>query len=132
MLSVIHMILRSRLLILAWLITWLTTGPLFGTDLPAFPDTTDGPASLQTARQKHFFHLSNQVSNSQDVNVAILDDDDSKKRKKGQPSVFGVLCLLPNRPLLPYSVMESRAIHPRLLLFSASEGSRAPPSVVSL
>ena len=131
MLSVIHMILRSRLLILAWLMTWLTTGPLFGTDLPAFPDTTDGPASLQRDRQKHFFHLSNQVSVYED-DVALLDDDDSKKRKKGQPSVFGVLCLLPNRPLLPYSVMESRAIHPRLLLFSASEGSRAPPSVVSL
>ena len=132
MLSVIHMILRSRLLILAWLITWVTTGPLFGTDLPAFPDTTDGPASLQPDRQKHFFHLSNQVSVYED-DLALLDDDDSKKRKKEQPSVLGVLCLLSKRPLRLNSIIESPAIHPRLLLFASPQGPRAPPplSIVS-
>jgi hypothetical protein len=130
--SVIHMTLRSRLLILAWLLTWIATGPLFGTHLSDFPDTTDGPASLQTARQQHFFHVSNQVSNFQEFDVALLDEDDAKKRKLEQSSVLGVHCPLPNRPLLPKSVMESRAMHPRLLLFSASQSSRAPPSVVSL
>lgn len=130
--SVIHMILRSRLLILAWLLTWITTGPLFGPYLPEFPDTTDGPASLQNARQEHFFHVSKQVSNSQEFDVALLDDDDdAKKRKLGQPSVLDALCHLPNRPLLPNSAIESRATHHTLLLFAAPQGPRAPPSVVS-
>ena len=129
--SVIQVIACSRLLILAWLMTWVATAPLFNTYLPDLPDTTDKPASLQPARQKHFFHLSNQVSVYED-DLALLDDD-SKKRKKGQPSVFGVLCLLPNRPLRPISVIESRSIHPRLLLFASPQGPRAPPplSIVS-
>lgn len=131
--SVIQMIARSRLLILAWLMTWVTTSPLFDTHLPDFPDTTDGPASLQSARQEHFFHLSIQVSNSQELDVALLDDDDdAKKRKLGQPSVLGALCHLPNRPLLPSSAIDSRATHHKLLLFAAPQGPRAPPSVVSL
>jgi len=133
MVAVIQMMACSRLLILTWLITWVTTAPLFGTYLPDFPDTTDGPASLQNTRHDHFFHLSNQVSNSQDINVALLDDDDSKKRKGGQPSVLGVLCYLPNRPfLLPNPAIESRAIPHRLLLFTAPQSPRAPPSIISL
>jgi hypothetical protein len=74
--SVIQLNACSHLLILAWVATWVTTGLLFDTHLPDFPDTTDGPASLQPARQKHFFHLSNQGPDFQDVNLAILDDDD--------------------------------------------------------
>ena len=127
-----QMIALSRLLILAWLLTCIALAPLSDTYLPDLPDTTDGPASLQPARQKHFFHLSNQVSNFQDVNAILDDDNDSKKRKLEQSIALGVLAPLPTIPLLPYSVMESRAIHPRLLLFSASQSSRAPPSVVSL
>ena len=129
----VQIIALSRLLVLAWLMTCVAIAPLFDTYLPDLPDTTDGPTSLQTACQKHFFRLSNQVSNFQDVTAAILeDDDDSKKRKGAQPSAIGVHCPLPNRPLLPNSVMESRARHPRLLLFSTSQGPRAPPSIVSL
>ena len=127
---VVQMIALSRLLIVAWLMTCVSIAPLFDTYLPDLPDTTDGPASLQTARQKHFFHLSNQVSNFQDGN-AILDDA-TKKRKLEQSHALGVLCPLPNRPLLPNSDVESCAKHPRLLLFLASQSSRAPPSVVSL
>lgn len=129
--SVIQMIACSRLTILAWVMTWVTTGLLYDTYLPDLPDTNDGPASLQSPRQKHFFHLSNQDSNSQ-VGIALLEDDDSKKRKVGQPSVLGVLGRLPNRPLLPNSVIELRAIYPRLLLFATPQGPRAPPSIVSL
>ena len=129
--SVNQMITCSRLLILAWLMTWVTTGHLFDTHLPDFPDTTDGPASLQSARQKNFFHVSNQVSNFPGDDIALLDDD-AKKRKVEKPSVLGVLCHLSYRPLLPTSVVESRAIHPRLLLFATPQGPRAPPAVVSL
>ena len=150
--SVNQMITCSRLLILAWLMTWVTTGHLFDTHLPDFPDTTDGPASLQDGlghtafspdllgelsrsynviRQEHFFHVSNQVSNFPGDDIALLDDD-AKKRKVEKPSVLGVLCHLSYRPLLPTSAIESRAIHPRLLLFATPQGPRAPPSVVSL
>jgi hypothetical protein len=124
-----QMIALSRLLILAWLMTWVAIASLFY--LPDLPDTTDGPPSLQNARQKHFFHLSNQVSNFQDDN-AILDDDDAKKRKLGQPSVLGALCHLPDRLLLPNSAIESCATHHKLLLIAAPQGPRAPPSIVSL
>lgn len=153
---VVQKITLSRLLILAWLMTWVTTAPLFDThlpDLPDLPDTTDGQASLQgslahtvfspdlpgefsrshnVTRHEHFFHVSNPGSNSPEVCIALLDDDDSKKRKVGQPSVLGVLCHLPNRPLLPNSAIESRAIHLSHLLFAAPQGPRAPPSVISL
>ena len=123
-----QMIALSRLLILAWLMTWVATASFY---LPDLPDTTDGPASLQSARQKHFFHLSNQVSNFQE-DIAILDDDESKKRKLEQSIALGVLCPLLNRPLLSNSAIESRATHHRLLLFAPPQSPRAPPSVVSL
>lgn len=115
---VVQKLTLSRLLILAWLMTWVTTVPLFHIHLP---DTTDGPASLQgglahtvfspdlpgefsrsfnVTHQEHFAGVSNRVSNSPEFGIALLDDD-SKKRKVGQASVLGVLCCLPNRPLLP-------------------------------
>ena len=152
--AVIRMMTCSRLLILTWVITWVMAGPLFDTHLPDFPDTTDGLASLQSGlahpifspdlpgkfscsrnviRHEHFFHVSNQISNSPEGGIALLDDDDAKKRRVGQPRVLVVLCRLPNRPLLPNSAIESRAIHHRLLLFfTAPQGPRAPPSVISL
>jgi len=122
-----QMIALSRLLILAWLMTWVATASFY---LPDLPDTTDGPASLQSARQKHFFHLSNQVSNFQE-DIAILDDD-FKKRKLEHSIALEVHCPLPNRPLLSNSAIVSRATHHRLLLFAPPQGPRAPPSVVSL
>jgi hypothetical protein len=147
--SVVQKITLSRLLILAWLMTWVTTVPLFHTHLP---DTTDGPASLQgglahtvfspdlpgefsrsynVTRQEHFFHVSNRVSNTPEVGIALLNDY-SKNRRMGQPSILGVHCRLPNRPLLPNSAIESRAIYRSSLLFVGPQGPRAPPSFVSL
>lgn len=128
---VVNMMALLRLLILAWLMTWVATASLFNTYLPGLPDTTDGLASLQSARQTHFFHLSNLVSHVPECDVALLDDDDSKKRKMGKPSILGVLCHLSHRTLLLHSVIESRAIQPRLLLFATLQGPRAPPSVLS-
>ena len=127
---VVQMNVLARLLILAWLTTWVATGPLFDTSLSDLPDSTDGPASLQSSRQKHFFHLSNQLSYSH-ADIALLDGD-SKKRKVEQLSVLGVLCHPPKRPLLPNSAIGSSATHHKLLLFLPAQGPRAPPSVVSL
>ena len=135
--------LRSRLLVLAWVIAWVTTVPLFHTHLP---DTTDRWSSLQSfgahtvftpdlpgefsCPHDHFAHLSKRVSNSPELGF-VLSTDDSKSRKMGQLSVLGVVCCLPNRPILSNSAIESRATHRRLLLFSPPQGPRAPPSVVS-
>ena len=144
-----HKISPFTCLIFAWLILWVTTVPLFHTHLP---DTTDGPASLQSGlahtvfspdlpgefsrsynvtHQPRCFHLSNRVSNSPELGLALLDDDD-KHRKIGQPSVLAVLRCVPTSPLVPHSTIESAAIPPRFLLFVAPHGPRPPPSVISL
>ena len=137
------------LLILAWLITWVTTVPLFHTHLP---DTTDGPAYLQgglahtvfspdlpgefsrsynVTHQEHFFHVSNRVSNSPELGLILLDDA-SQHRKVGLRSVLVLLCCPPNRPFLLNSIIESAAIPRRFFLFVPPQGPRPPPSVVSL
>jgi len=122
----------ARLLISAWLVTWVATGPLFDTHLSDFPDITDGPASLQGAPPGHF-HLSNYISNFEDVNVALLEDEDkSKKRKGGQPGVVGIFRYLSIKPFFSHFVIESHALQPMFLLFVASQGPRAPPFIVSL
>lgn len=142
--SGVQKIIPSRLLILAWVITWITAVPLFHTHLP---DITYGPASLQgglahtvfspdlpgefSCPHDHFAHVSSRVFNSPELGF-VLSTEDSKSRKVGERSVLGVLCCFPNRPFPTNSAIESRATHRRLLLLSASQGPRAPPSVVSL
>ena len=144
-----HKVAPLRILIFAWLIVWVTTVPLFHTHLP---DTTDGPASPQSGlahtvfspdlpgefsrsynvtHQPRFFHLSNRVSNSPELGLALLDDDE-KHRKIGQPSVLAVLCCVPPSPLVPHATIESAAVSPRLCLFMSPHGPRSPPSVLSV
>jgi len=144
-----HKVTPLSFLILAWLIMWVTTVPLFHTHLP---DTTDGPISLQGGvahtvfspdlpgefsrslvgtQQENIFRLSNRVSNSPELGILLLEDD-PKHRKVGQPSVLAVFCGLPTRPLLPHASIESAAIHRRYFLFVAPQGPRPPPSVISL
>lgn len=146
--SGVQKIIPSRVLILAWVIMWVTTVPLFHTHLP---DLSEGPASLQNGlahtvfspdlpgeffrvshvtQQDHFAHVSNRVSNSPELGF-VLSSEDSKSRKMEQPGVLSVMCCLPHRPFLPNSVIESRAMHRTLLGFPAPQGPRAPPSVVS-
>jgi hypothetical protein len=130
------MITLSRLLVCAWLITWVPTTCLFTTylpDLPTLPDATERPASLQYTCHEDFFPLSNHVSNCKNDN-AVLSEENAKPKNRnvGKPDVIGALCSLPNRPLLPNSVSESRTRHPGLLLFAASDRPRAPPNVVFL
>ena len=132
-------------MILAWLITWITTVPLSHTHLP---DTTDGPASpheglartifspdlpgeysrsYNVTHQEHFFHVSNRVPNSPELGIALLDEE-TKHRKVGPPSVL-ILCYLPKRPPLPQVAIESSAIHRTFLVLAVVQSPRAPPSV---
>jgi len=140
--SIIQMIACSRLLIVTWVITWVTTIPLFHTHLP---DLNDGPPSRQglahtvfspdlpgefSCPHRNVLHVSNRVSNSPELGF-VLSTDDSKSRKMGEPSILGILCGLSNRPFLSNSAIESHALYRHLLLFAASHGPRAPPSIVS-
>jgi hypothetical protein len=139
---VTQMFACSRLLILMWVVTWVTTIPLFHTHLP---DINDGPTSRQglahtvfspdlpgefSCPHRNVLHVSNRVSNSPELGF-VLSTDDSKNRKMGNDFLY-VLCCVPIRPVLSSSAIESHAIHRRLLLFAASQGPRAPPSVVSV
>jgi hypothetical protein len=142
--AVIQMIACSRLLVLVWVITWVSTVPLFHAHLP---DINDGPASRHRGLAHTVFspdlpgefscshdnlaRVSNRASNSPELGF-VLSTEDSKSRKVGQPGVLGVLCCLPNRPFLSNSAIESRAIHRRLVLLVPSQGPRAPPSIISL
>ena len=138
-----------RFLIVAWLITWGTTTPLSHANLA---DITDGPTSVQDdvahtllvhgefshasfiSHQKPFSHMSNQVTTSPVVGLDLLEDDeDSKHRKVGPPRGFFLLCCLPPTPPLSSSAIDCpRAIPCRFHLFAASQGPRAPPSLISL
>ena len=141
------MIISSRLLVSVWVITWVTTIPLFHTHLP---DIFDGEASQSgvahtvfspdlpgefsrfsnTNHHDQFAHLSSRVLNSPELDFVLSEC--SKDRAGKQPSVFSILCCLPNRPLLPTVAIESRAIPRGLLVLAGRQGPRAPPSVVSL
>jgi hypothetical protein len=136
-------------LILVWLITWGATAPLSHANLA---DITDGPSSVQDdvahtllahgefshtsfiSHQKPFAHLSNQVTTSSVVDLELLEDEeDSKPRKVVPPSGFFLLCRLPHTPLLSNSAIDDvRAALCRFLLLTASQGPRAPPSIISL
>ena len=147
--SGVRKIIPARLLILTWLIMWVTTAPLFHTHLP---DSTEGPASLhgglahtvfspdlpgEFSRSPHVTHqdqraqVSTRASNSPELDF-VLSSEDSKSRKMGQPSILTVTCCLPHRSFLSNSVLESCAIHRRLPGFAALHGPRAPPFIVSL
>lgn len=136
-------------LIVAWLITCGVTAPLSHANLA---DITDGPTSVQddiahtalapgefshaspVSLQDPFSQVSNQVASSPVVGLDLLEEDeDSKRRKVGPPSGFFLLCCLPPTPLLSSSAIDClRAVPCKFLLFAASQGSRAPPSIISL
>lgn len=146
--SRVHMIIPSRLLIAVWMITWVTTVPLFHTHLPDSSDrqacqggvphtvfSPDLPGEFSrvsnTNNHDHFPHVSSRVLNSPELNFAISSEH-SNDREVKQLSVLGFLCYLPHWSSRPTAAIESRAIHGRLLVVAGPQGSRAPPSVVSL
>jgi hypothetical protein len=137
------------LLILAWMILWVTTVPLFHTHLP---DTSDASSSREgglahtvfspdlpgeysrsydVTHQAHFFHLSNHVPNSPELGFVLLDEN-LKHRKLGQPSVLVLLFCPPPIPFHAFSTIESTVIPPNFLLSDTPRGPRPPPSIVSV
>ena len=142
------MIIPLRLLVAVWVITWVTTLPLFHIHLPdvfysqacqgGVPHTVFSPdlpgefsRFSNTNHQDHFAHLSSRVLNSPELDF-VISSEPSKDREVKQRSVLGVLCCLPHQPFLPTAAIESRTIHGKLLVVAGPQGPRAPPSVVSL
>ena len=135
---IIQMIDCSRLLILTWIITWVTAVPQFHTH---FPDLNDGPTPRQglahtvfsphvpgefSYPHRNVLHVSNRRSNS--LECGFFLSTDSKSRNVGEPSILGILCDLSNKPFLSWAI-ESHVQHRQLLLIVASQGPRAPPSI---
>lgn len=139
-------LLRCRLLILAWLILWVTTLPLFHTHVP---DTTDRWSALQSggahtvftpslpgeffhpfhdSQTGHSSHISNRVVNSPEIGMALLDDPDDRKVKALQ--VLGALFHFTDTALHPDLLCSFPEEYYQLQLFQTFPGSRAPPQMV--
>ena len=140
-------LISSRLWISVWLITWVTTVPLFHIHLPDISDRQASQSSVahtvfspdlpgefahfsNANYQDHFAHLAIRVLNSPELGFILSER--SKDREKGKPLVLGVRCSIPDQPFLPTSAIESSARHWRRLAFAIPQDPRAPPSVVSL
>ena len=141
-------IVFSRLLILSWVILWLTTVPLFHTHLP---DLSDGPASASSGLAHTVFssdlpgefsrpahvsehepsaHISNRISSSPELNF-VLSSEDPPSRRLGEPTIVGIGNCLSPRPFAAHSASKASTSRYRPHLFAARQGPRAPPVVVS-
>jgi len=147
MLLLTQRIIPARLLILGWVILWVITVPLFHTHLPDLSDGQGGRNGLahtvfspdlpgefssfsRAAQRDHFAHLSNPISNSQELDF-VLSSEDSKGRKTGDPNVLVVLFNLPRHSFSFTAARQSGFTQYRPLLVAAPQSPRGPPSVAS-
>lgn len=139
-----HTLLRWRLLILlAWLIIWITTLPLFHIHVP---DTTDRWSVLQSGgahtvftrdlpgeffhpfhdgQQAHSTHLSNRGVNSPEFGIAILDDPD--ERKVTTPHFLSAPFRFPETLPGPRNLVALAEKYHPVKVFQTFSPSRAPP-----
>ena len=144
----LRILLSWRLLILAWLIAWMTTIPLFHIHIP---DTTDRWSVLQSAgahtvltpdlpgefsppfhdnQAGHSGHLSQRSINSPELGIALIDEKSDDRRVEARsisslPSRFADASLLSSvRFELPWPCWKPH-------LSRASSAERAPPRVLS-
>lgn len=140
----IQVSIHSRLLVLVWVVAWVTTVPLFHIHLPDISDRLATPGSVAhtvfspdlpgefsrfSNNQDHYTHLSKKVLNSPELGFTLSSA--SKDREAAQPSALSVSFCLLNRPSWPTSVLELPALPRQLLVFGASQSPRAPPSITS-
>jgi len=130
-----------RLLISAWLITWIASVPLYHFHIP---DTTDRWSTLQSggahtvftpdlpgeffhpfrdSQHRHSSHLSHRMVNSPEFGIVLLDDSTKAK----QLNIFSTPHQSPENPLLLSLVFTFPEGHRNLRLFQSFLGSRAPP-----
>jgi hypothetical protein len=140
----VQTLLPLRLFILAWLITWITSVPLYHLH---FPDTTDRWSALHSggahtvftpdlagefsrpfkeSQKAHANHLSQRIVNSPELGIALLDE---KSKVKGL-DILGTPYRLLEDQLLPRSVFAISEVHSKVRRFQAFPASRAPPRIV--
>jgi hypothetical protein len=130
-----------HLLTLAWVITWITTIPLFHTHLP---DVNDGLATHQglahtvfspdlpgefSCTHSNVLHLSTKSQHSPELGFVLSTEDSPKTH--GEPIALNVVSSALSKSLLARSSIESRAHHRKFNLFGNHQASRAPPYIVS-
>src|SRR5262245_19649921 len=145
----LRILLSWRLLILAWLIAWITSIPLFHIHIP---DTTDRWSALQSGgahtvltpdlpgefsppihhnQQGHSGHLSQRGVNSPELGIALFDEK-SDNREAKMRSILSLPYRFADAPLLPSVLFEVPWPHWKPHLSQAFSAARAPPRVLSL
>ena len=140
----VQTLLPLRLFILVWLITWISSVPLYHLH---FPDTTDHWSALHSggahtvftpdligefscpfkeSRQARSAHLSHRIVNSPELGIALLDE---KSKAKGM-HFLGAAYQLPNNQLLLRLVTAFPEVHTKDRLRQTFLASRAPPRIV--
>jgi len=141
-----QMLLRPPLLIVVWLITWITTVPLFHIHIP---DNTDRWSALQSGAHTvftrdlpgeysrpihdihpwHSGHLSQRTVNAPELGIALFNNN-SEDQKAKQLYVLFALYHPPNTWLTSWPFECSGISHEVSLLPEAFPAPRAPPRVV--
>src|SRR5262245_42814510 len=140
----------SRLLVLTWLISWVSTIPLFHVHLPdpkeRLPSLQSGIAhtvfspdlpgefshfSIARDHRSPFLDLSQRVLNSPELGFAVLNNL-SKDRKVREATVLGSSCCPPTSLQLSRRSIEVQAVDGSLLVHGPPPPSRAPPLLTSI
>jgi hypothetical protein len=137
----VQTLLPLRPLILAWLITWITSVPLYHVHIP---DTTDRWSALhsggahtvfspglagefsrpfQESQQAHSAHLSQRSVNSPELDIALLDE----KSRANELNSLGTASHFLENPLLRSLMFALPEEHRTPGLSVAFLDSRAPP-----
>lgn len=142
---ILHPLLLRRLVLVAWLILWITTAPLFHIHIP---DNTTWLSPLQGSahtvftpdlpgefsppshedRKGHVGHLSQRTVNAPELGIALFKNDRKDPKAKRLSSLWAT-SHAPNTLLScwPFEWSES---FPQSLLSPTLPSSRAPPRVV--
>ena len=136
-----------RVLGLAWLITWITTAPLFHVHIP---DTTDRWSAIQSGgahtvltadlvgeystpihdrNPDHRAHLSHRVVNSPELGIALFEEK-SKKTKELHPLAAPSHFI--ENPVLPSSIATVPSKKNERHFSKAFSASRAPPHTLCI
>ena len=137
----VQTLLSLRLVLLAWLITWITSVPLYHVHIPDTTDrwsavhsggahtvfTPDLPGEfscpLKQSQEANSAHLSQRIVNSAELGIALLDE----KSRANELNSLGTAYHFLEDPLLPSVVFALPEDHWKLRLSPACLASRAPP-----
>ena len=142
--SRLHSLQLRRLLLVAWLIPWISTAPLFHVHIPdntswlsphqssvhtVFTPDLPGEYSRPSHedRKRHVNHLSQRTVNAPELGIALFKDRKDQKEKR--LSALWVTSHAPDT-LRSYWPVEWSESSPQSLLSHTLPSSRAPPRVV--